>query len=188
MLRRDAAALPDGTVEVTAAYRMPILDGACAGSTGPAPVAVVVGDVGTDRLTFAMHSDGMRITLNDRPAAFAAADSPLPGGGSVTPHGNETTVSWPDGTEADVLPIGYWGMRVLLYRDRLVGSGRHRRLLVPHRHHPLIDLRGLGQRRVAGCPAVAQWSVGPGREDFRPCRAPVRAGTLEACSVPTPRR
>jgi hypothetical protein len=82
--------------------------------------------VGTDRLTFAMHSDGVRVTLNGEPATFRTADSPLPGGGSVTPHGTETTISWPDGTEADVLPIGYWGMRVLLYpaaahKGRLTG-------------------------------------------------------------------
>ncbi|MGH3738474.1 MAG: VWD domain-containing protein, partial [Micromonosporaceae bacterium] len=111
--------------------------------------------VGSDRLSFALGADGLRIQLNGEPTSFDAAKTSLPGGGTVTLHDAEHTVTWPDGSHADVFPIGHWGLRILIHpasRRKGTLSG----LLGDYDGDPANDLRTAGDRPLSDTPTHKQ--------------------------------
>ncbi|MCO1574238.1 VWD domain-containing protein [Crossiella sp. SN42] len=79
--------------------------------------------VGADRVVFDLAADSgaPRILLNGR--QIHPLDERLPGGGRIVAIEEGHTVTFPDGSEADIDPIGRWGLHVLLFpRPELGGK------------------------------------------------------------------
>ncbi|MEU8001499.1 VWD domain-containing protein [Catellatospora sp. NPDC049111] len=70
----------------------------------------------TSRLTFALDDGTPQVRLDGSPVETSATQTSLPGGLllAATDDGSHS-VTWPDGTEAELTYLGYWGIRVLLY-------------------------------------------------------------------------
>lgn len=111
--------------------------------------------VGPDRLSFAQHPDGLQIALNGKPTAFRDTKTTLPGGGTVAPHDFEHTVTWPDGTRAEIFPIGLWGLRILLYPAKQ-RKGTFTGLLGDFDGDPHNDLVTTGGRQLPQAPTHKQ--------------------------------
>ncbi|MGO1053280.1 VWD domain-containing protein [Crossiella sp. CA198] len=78
---------------------------------------------GADRVVFDLAADSgvQRILVNGK--QISPADERLPGGGRIVVTDSGHTVSFPDGSEADIDPIGRWGLHVLLFpRPELAGK------------------------------------------------------------------
>ncbi|GAA2779429.1 hypothetical protein GCM10010452_03890 [Crossiella cryophila] len=78
---------------------------------------------GADRVVFDLAADSgeQRILVNGK--QISPADERLPGGGRIVATDSGHTVRFPDGSEADIDPIGRWGLHVLLFpRPELAGK------------------------------------------------------------------
>lgn len=85
--------------------------------------------VGSDRLSFAQEGDGLQIRLNGTGTGFGSAATRLPGGGTVSVDDDgHYVVTWPDTTQADILPLGPWGLIVEIYPSQTL-KGKTRGLL-----------------------------------------------------------
>lgn len=75
--------------------------------------------VGPDKLEFYLNKgQPITFTINDQPAALPTGQTPLPGGGTITPYGsNGVDIFWPDGNT--IGRVVFWSDCIDIFTGRL---------------------------------------------------------------------